>query len=200
MLRRTALMGRNSVITGQSQRGAALFISLVILLVLSVIGISAMRGGLLQSLMATNMQQQEVVRSAAESSTSTVWAIATEQQRADGSVLVLSAESPDRTFTGFIDGSGAITLEEAQLDDDGERADPVLTSQVVVAFLDCAPTACGPSSIVLSPASPVQCYAFRVDGNTTVGDTQGSVSSWLAIQGAPGGAFSNCAGAGGGAL
>lgn len=180
MCGRISHVARRPVALKESQRGAALFISLVILLVLSVIGISAMRGGLLQSLMAGNLQQQEVIHSAADSATATVWAIATEQGLSDAGVFAVAAESPNNTFTGFIDGSGAISAEEARLDDDNVRATPVLISQVDVAHLGCAPLMCGVNSLVQGQGP--QCTAFRVDGTTTVGGTQGSVSAWLVRQ------------------
>lgn len=57
----------NCSVGGIRQRGAALFLSLVILMALSVVGIYAMRGGYLQLLMASNTQQSEVALNAADS-------------------------------------------------------------------------------------------------------------------------------------
>lgn len=198
MFQRTISCASAGVMLNRAQQhGAALFISLVILLVLSVIGISAMRGGLLQSFMATNMQRQEIARSGADSAVASVWALATEQKLNDGGILAIASESTDNTFEGFIDGSGAITLEVARLDDDGVRSEPVLISQVTVQNLGCAPTACGMTSLV---SKDPQCTAFRIDGTTTVGNTQDSVSTWLSLQTAGDqGATPDCADTGGGA-
>ena len=50
----------------QKQRGAALFVALIILLLVSMLGVSAMKGGLFHERMAFNSQAEEMTFQAAE--------------------------------------------------------------------------------------------------------------------------------------
>ncbi|NQD37696.1 hypothetical protein HPT27_11730 [Permianibacter sp. IMCC34836] len=159
------------------QQGAALFVSLVILLVLSIIGISAMRGGLLQSLMASNTQQVEVATSVADAGVSATWALTTEELLQDGGVLNTASETPGGA-TYFVDNTGNLSANETMIDSD--RDTPVLTSQVVVSHVGPATAMCsGYSMTVNTSATSAECHGFRVNGTGTVGDVNSTVSGWL---------------------
>ncbi len=171
------------VFSPQKEHGAALFVSLVILLVLSIIGISAMRGGLLQSLMAANVQQQQIAKNVADAGVSATWAVATEQQRIDGGVLSAAAAAGGDAVTFYVDNQGDLGADAVKIDDDGLRDEPALESRIDLVYVGCAKQLCGASSLVQGSASAsLECTAFRADGAGTVGDTSASVSGWLAVQ------------------
>lgn len=68
---------------GRSQQGAALFVALIILLIVSFMGVSAMRGSIMSERMAFNSQARELSFQAAETAINGVIA----QARSNGALL-----------------------------------------------------------------------------------------------------------------
>ena len=66
---------RMQVYRVQSQSGAALLVSMVLIFMLSILGIGAMRDATLEGQLASNAVQKEITFQAAESATDTVLAI-----------------------------------------------------------------------------------------------------------------------------
>lgn len=94
-----------------NQQGAALIVALIILLLMTLIGIFAMRGGVMQEKMANNLRDRELAHQAAE--------IALRDAERFISSLV---NRPDPTVSGA--NSNIYTLNSTDLDPDTTNAQP----------------------------------------------------------------------------
>lgn len=160
----------------RSQKGSVLLMALVILIVLSLIGISAMRGGLLQNLMAANSQQAAIALNAADAGVESLYVTAADEGFMTGGLLATA-------FTGaaverFLDESGALTEEEDSMLD-SDRGDRSAVASSVTLEGGCAqayPLMCSGFS---ADSTTVQCYVFTSTGTGTVADTSTQVRQWM---------------------
>ena len=172
-------------IAKREQTGAALLVSLIILLILSIIGISAMRGGLLQLLMSANSQQSEMAFSAADAGVSAVVYNASEEGIV-GSILGGATTTPHQATTYSVDNEGAV----AALDDDDDapnfdsnRDTPITVVTADVTYRDC-PFKCPGYSIKEGTGSNF-CHAFEVNSTGAVADAEANVDQWISAIAAP---------------
>ena len=163
------------MLTKRRQNGAALFVSLIILLVLSIIGVSAVRGGLLQSLMSANAQQSEMTFSVADAGAgATLNAIRQQQVAAAG--LVNTAMMGGNT-TVFIDNTGA--LSAAAVNFDSDQPNPIMSVTTTTNYLDSCQVMLCPG-MDLSGAGGA-CHQFSVNSTGTVSDTNANVTLWVSV-------------------
>lgn len=163
------------------QSGAALFVSLIILLILSIIGISAVRGGLLQSLMAANAQQAEMTFSVADAGTgATLNAIRMQETDPNGLVnTAMQGMNPQI----FVDSTGTISVDAVNFDAD--LPNPSMTVTTLTSYINsCDKTLC--PGMDISVDSSVGCHLLSIDSNSTVVDTNANVTLWVSVLGAPG--------------
>lgn len=164
----------------QRQQGVALLVSLIILLVLSLIGLSAMRGGLLQTLMASNAQQAEMAFSAADSGVGAVVSWANNEGGGTGS-LIATAATTGAMQTRFVDSAGDLVPDETALDADRDAA--LTTVQADLTHLGCLATCPGYSSVIKSTAT-LKCHEYRIDSASRVADMNAQVQQWVSSVGA----------------
>lgn len=160
---------------GYRQQGAALLVSLIILLVLSIIGISAMRGGLLQSLIAANSQQSEMAFSAADAGASATIYTASQQGVAEGGILASATAAAGATVSLEVDSAGnAATAAGDVAFLDAGRATPITTATTTVAWQGCT-ASCPGYSMRVGDTNRPGCHSFEIDSTGSVGDTSTQV-------------------------
>lgn len=175
-----------SMIGMRNQTGAALLVSLIILLILSIIGISAMRGGLLQLLIAANSQQAEMAFSVADAGVSAVVYNANAQGIAADGILAQATVAAGQATTYGVDAEGEVAAVEDDapyFDDDGERTTPISSVTADVAWEGCNSICPGFSMKVGDPNKP-GCHAFQINASSTVADAEAQVDQWVNAVGA----------------
>lgn len=162
---------------GYTQEGAALFVSLILLLALTLVGLSSANRSNLQERMAANLHMQNLAFNAAESAIG---------------AFVVDSFTGDKTLPGHVlydlringslsgvcyDQTGARTAcGSVYLDSDRSSA---LKSEIEVNVLsDCNAKACGGFSLGDSSAGKMGCRVFQIDGSGTVGTKTESSSMW----------------------
>jgi len=158
------------------QSGAALFISLILLLALTIIGLSAANRSNLQTRMAANMHVQNLTFNAAESA---IGAFVVDSFTGDkltpGHILF------DLRINGNLSGvcydSVGARVACAGVYLDGDRSGKLQAQLDARVLSDCNPTACGGFSLGLG-GNRVGCRVFRVDGTGTLGVQSQSTSMW----------------------
>lgn len=171
------------------QRGAALLVSLLILLVLSLVGLAAMRGGLLQNLMSANTTQDTMAFQAADSAigafmlaantgspaipafiTSTV--MATPRSYTPTARAALSNLANAAAWTRCVDQNGNLALSCGAFDGETNRAGQI-NARVSVGYFPPQPgmpTEVCPPGTQLDQRARVRCHIFQIVGTATVGD------------------------------
>ncbi|QGX38571.1 PilX N-terminal domain-containing pilus assembly protein [Permianibacter aggregans] len=164
------------------QEGAALLVSLIILLILSIIGISAMRGGLLQELMASNTQQVIMAQNVADAGVEAVYLAANQERYLENGIL-------DKTIKGesvvrYVSQQGQVSTD-ATTKFDGDRPVSIMQSRVSVTGGCGAPIVWCPgySADIGGGGSTVACYAFEEDATGTVADVDARVKQWMSMMG-----------------
>ncbi len=172
------------------QSGAALLVSLLILLVLSMVGLAAMRGGLLQNLMSANTTQDTMAYQAADSAIGAFMLSANNGSPAIPAFLNAEIMANPRTFTGnpradltnvanaagwvrCLDRDGNLRLADCgALDTENGRAGQV-TAQVSVGFFKFQPgtpaAVCPEGSDATVNKGTLKCHIFQIVGTANVG-------------------------------
>lgn len=171
-------MNKAMPVSFTNQSGAALFVSLIMLLALTVIGLSAASRSNLQERMATNMHIKNLAFNAAESAVGGFVVDSYTGNKLDpGHVLYdlringsLSNKCYDNTGARF--DCGGVYL-------DSDRGGN-MTAQVDVEVLqDCNPKACGGFSIGDGKSSGgIGCRLYKIDGTGTAGGKTETNSMW----------------------
>lgn len=99
-----------------SQQGAALFIALIILLLVSLMGVSGMRGGLFQEQMASNSQSEEMTFQAAETAINGVIDKARQNDALLAELMTVSSDKVQCVTknNGLVDGACGSTTFDAR--------------------------------------------------------------------------------------
>jgi len=160
------------------QTGAALLVSLIILLILSVIGISAMRGGLLQALMAANSQQAEMAFSVADAGVSAMMYVTNQEGVGAGGILANATVAGRDVITPYeVDSVGAVLPAGSAPYFDAGRGTPITTVAADIIYRDCVQICPGYS---INKANPnVGCHIFEINSRGAVAGTQTQVDQWV---------------------
>lgn len=156
--------------------GAALLVSLLILLVLSIIGISAMRGGLLQELLAANTQQSTMALNSADAGVEALYlAVNQEGTIADG---LLDTAVKTGSVTRYVESAGTLTADEVYMD--SERATPIIKNKITLT------TNCAAAQPRLCPGfsadtQNVTCHVFLSQADASVADVNSTVQQHLTL-------------------
>ena len=158
------------------QSGAVLFVSLILLLALTIIGLSAANRSNLQTRMASNMHVQNLTFNAAESA---IGAFVVDSFTGDkltpGHILY------DLRINGALAGvcydSAGARVACAGVYLDGDRSSKLQAQLDATVLSDCNPTACGGFSLGLG-GNRIGCRVFKVDGTGTLGAQSQSTSMW----------------------
>jgi len=156
--------------------GAALLVSLVILLVLSIVGISAMRGGLLQELLAANTQQSTMALNSSDAGVEAVYISASQEgPKADG---LLDSAVKNGSVVRYVDDLGGLATSEVYMD--SKRALPVIKSKVTIS------TNCEAAQPRLCPGfsadtQTVTCHVFLSQAEASVADVSSTVQQHLTL-------------------
>lgn len=171
------------------QGGAALLVSLLILLVLSLVGLAAMRGGLLQNLMSANTTQDTMAFQAADSAVGAFMLAAntgspampafvsttvmtTPRAYTPTARLALSNLANAAAWTRCVDQNGNLALTCGAFDGEASRAGQI-SARVSVGYFPPQPgiptEVCPPGS-QLDQKAKIKCHIFQIVGTATVGD------------------------------
>ena len=170
-------LSRKPTLSINKQSGAALFISLIMLLALTIIGLSAANRSNLQERMAANFHIQNLAFNAAES--------------AVGGFIVDSYSgnklNPGHVlFDLRINGS----LNNACYDNTGNRRDcggvyldsdrggAIVAALEVEVIQDCNPRACGGFSLGNSASGGIGCRVYKIKGTGTVATKTETSTLW----------------------
>lgn len=177
---------------GSCERGATLLVSLLILLVLSVLGVVAMRGGHLQNLMSANSQQAALAFNTAESGVGAVYASTSGVpysailQPAHPIMMTVGvgqkalAELDNATVTGVkhvacVDKYGVMggcTGQKIDADRLGRSS-----ANVEMSWFGCYPVGTLYPGMSTKPDAPLKAHYFRIDSSGVSGNAQTSVTS-----------------------
>lgn len=156
-----------------TQTGATLLVSLLILIVLSVIGVAAMRGGLLQAMMASNTQQSNAAFYSAESAIGAYVSAANAGSDIVGDPLFDTLTSGVGVpYTRYIDGTGALNASAATKLDTGS-ANASVTSRVTAQYTGVCLACPG-----YSTSTDMKCHVYQIDGQGTIGDATTTTTLW----------------------
>ncbi len=161
------------------QSGAALFISLIMLLALTIIGLSAANRSNLQERMAANLHIQNLAFNGAESAVGGFVADSHTGNKLDpGHVLYdlrITGSLNDVCYTYSGDrldcSSDAVYL-------DSDRGSSIVAKLDVEVIDDCNPRACGGFTLGNSSSGSIGCRVYQIDGTGTVGNKTESSSLW----------------------
>lgn len=165
-------MNSNSL---SNQSGAALFVSLIMLLILTIVGLSAAQRGNLQEKVAANVHLENMAFSAAESAT--------------GSFLIEAAVgNPNTPGHALFEARTTGTLANAYYDSNGQRVatgyldndhgSDVYSTISVTEVGACAPVRCSGFSFKLTSSDVgVGCREYRIDSTGNVGKIGNPVRS-----------------------
>jgi len=159
----------------KKQSGAALFISLMMLLALTIIGLSAANRSNLQERMASNYHMQNVAFNAAESAISAFIVETFTGDKLDPAHVLFNLRIAGSLNNNCYDSAGVRHgCGGVYFDDDRSSA---ITSQVDVEVQQCNRKACGGFS--LGEGSSLNgCRIYQVNGTGTVGTKSESSSLW----------------------
>jgi len=177
MMNNTAIRKyKKANILAAKQSGAALFISLILLMALTIIGLSAANRSNLQKRMATNMHIQNLTFNAAESA---VGAFVVDSFT--GNKLLAGHVLYDLRINGSLSGvcydQSGIRVACSGVYLDGDRAGSLKSEVNVTVLSDCNPAACGGFSLG-EGSNRVGCRVFKIDGEGTLGNQTSTTSLW----------------------
>lgn len=175
----------NRFFSPQNQNGAALFVSLIMLLVLTIVGLSASQRSNLQQQMAGNMHVTDFAFNAAQGAVGgTIAEMNSVSVRDPANILAQfrfqQQNIPSAPFCFDEDGKVG-TCGTSWLDSQSK-----LEARATVTVVgQCNPSACGGVSMDMGNAGQMGCRVFKIDGDGTVGGVAGtaqaqssSVSLW----------------------
>ncbi len=159
------------------QRGVVLFISLIILIALTVIGLSAAYRSNLQERMATNLHIQNLAFNAAESAIGGFVVDSQTGNKLDPQHLLYNLRVNGQLKNVCYDSSGArFPCGEVHLD--GDRGAAITSALEVQIIKDCDPRVCGGFSLGVTGGGRIGCRLYKIDGKGSVGNQTASSSLW----------------------
>ena len=161
----------------RKQSGAALFVSLILLMALTIIGLSAANRSNLQERMASNLHIQNVAFNAAESA---VGGFVVDSFT--GNKLDINHVLYDLRITGSLnnvcyDNTGA-RKECGGVFLDSDRSAKTVSELSVDVVQDCNPRACGGFSLGNSASGSIGCRVYEISGTGTVGTKSETSTLW----------------------
>ena len=189
-----------------NQTGAALFTALIFLLILTLVGVTALRNSGLSERMSTNAQLSQMAFNAAESSMDryiaeynyNVGAVAVSETEVAAKVAYLAKYLPVQNSDGwleyclddtgsalsrFTDGSDemiyktSVTCGTTTLDGDQSA----VTAKNKVSYMGC-PGSCPRYSLGLGKQK-VSCHVLKMEAEGTVDQTTANIDQWVTLQG-----------------
>lgn len=156
------------------QSGAALFVSLILLLALTIIGLSAANRSNLQTRMAANIHVQNLTFNASESA---IGAFVVDSFAGDKLLPghVIYDLRINGTLTGVCYNQVGVRIACAGIYLDGDRSGSLQSAVSARVLNDCAPC---PGFSLGDGGNRIACRTFKVDGTGTLGNQIQSTSMW----------------------
>jgi len=164
--------------TPQKQQGAALFVSLIMLIALTIIGLSAAQRSTLQERMAANVHVQNVAFNAAESAIGGFMLEAGTGNKLLPTHMLFQLRTTGSITDKCYDATGTrVPCGSAYLD--GDKSNAVLSMVDAQIVDDCNPKSCGGYSLgSVAAAGGIGCRIYQIDGTGQVGNQTASTSLW----------------------
>lgn len=151
----------------QKQNGAALFVSLIMLLILTIIGLSAAQRGNLQEKVAANVNLENMAFSAAESATGALLVEAATGDSSQPGHVLFEARTTNALVNSYYDSSGQRVLSGYL---DADHGEDVFSQISVTEDSTCNPGRCGGFSFAQTTTDAgVGCRVFRLDSTGNIG-------------------------------
>ena len=160
-------------INSSKQEGAALFVSLILLLVLTVVGLSSAQRSNLQEKMASNTHMQNIAFNASESALGGFIYDANDYTPTTNPMLAelrTNGSLPTRCYNQL---GERVECDGAFLD--GDKSSAIISQMDATVVNDCFTPACSGFSLGEATAS---CRLFRVDAQGQVGNATVSTTLW----------------------
>ena len=166
------------------QSGAALLVSLVILMILSVIGISAVRGGLLQSLMSANAQQDVSTFRSADAGAAAIYQIIAQDKISDNGFSNMVMSAGIGQVVRYIQSDGTPTEAETYLD----GAISFAKVETRTEYLNPIQSFCyaDAGSMKIDSNTQIACNVFRIRSVANLADQGGEATTFVTVLGAGG--------------
>jgi len=161
----------------RSQRGAALFVSLILLLVLTVIGLSASQRSTMQERMAANAHLQNIVFNSAESAIGGFIADANTGNKIAPGHILYELRTQGALAGLCYDQNGARVACSATTFLDGDKGKAIISRLDASVVDDCNTRMCSGFSLGQAGGG-FGCRIFKVDGTGQAGNTQVTNSLW----------------------
>ncbi|MCW8999915.1 MAG: PilX N-terminal domain-containing pilus assembly protein [Kangiellaceae bacterium] len=149
------------------QSGAALFVSLIMLLILTIVGLSAAQRGSLQEKVAANVHMEHMAFNAAESAIGSFMIEAATGDSAQSGHVLYEVRTTNTVTDRYFNNAGS-RVSSGYIDSDhGSDVHSIITPSVAQ---DCSTSMCGGFSLGTSnSAAGVGCRIYQLDAQGSVG-------------------------------
>jgi len=169
---------KTKITSFNKQNGAALFVSLIMLIVLTVIGLSSMQRSNMQERMAANTHVNNMAFNSAESAIGGFIVDANTGNRLDPTHILSQVRNNGGLASQCYDQNGDWTNCDGSIFLDGDRSSAIVAQMDAVVEEECNVVMCGGFSLGGSSTSTLGCRIFKVDGVGQVSTTTVSNSLW----------------------
>jgi hypothetical protein len=159
------------------QSGAALFVSLILLMALTIIGLSAANRSNLQERMASNLHIQNVAFNAAESAVGGFVVDSFTGNKLDIDHVLYDLRIDGTLSNVCYDNTGA-RHDCGGIYLDGDRDSKIVSQLKVDVVQDCNPRACGGFSLGNSASGSIGCRVYEINGTGSVGTKSETSTLW----------------------
>jgi len=161
----------------KKQSGAALFVSLIMLLALTIIGLSAANRSNLQERMASNYHIQNLAFNASESAIGGFVVESYTGNKLDPAHVLYNLRINGNLNNNCYDNAG-VRHACGGIYLDSDRGSGIKSQLDVTVLQDCNPRACGGFSIGNAGSGGIGCRVYQIDGTGTVAAKSESSSLW----------------------
>ncbi len=162
---------------GNKQSGAALFISLIMLIALTIIGLSAANRSNLQERMASNLHIQNLAFNAAESAVGGFVVDSYTGNKLDPSHVLYDLRINETLSNVCYDATGT-RLPCGGVYLDGDKQGAIEAELEVTVLQKCNPRACGGFTLGSNASGSIGCRVYQIEGTGKVGVKEERSTLW----------------------
>lgn len=159
------------------QSGAALFVSLILLIALTIIGLSAANRSNLQERMSSNLHIQNLAFNASESAVGGFVVDSYTGNKLDPDHVLYDLRVSGSLSGVCYDQTGA-RLACAGVFLDGDKSSSIQAALDVTVLQKCNPRACGGFTLGSNSSGTIGCRVYQIDGTGKVGSKEEKSTLW----------------------
>lgn len=168
---------KNTNKLGSKQSGAALFMSLIMLIALTIIGLSAANRSNLQERMASNLHIQNLAFNAAESAVGGFVVDSYTGNKLDPSHVLYDLRINETLSNVCYDATGT-RLPCGGVYLDGDKQGAIEAELEVTVLQKCNPRACGGFTLGSNASGSIGCRVYQIEGTGKVGVKEERSTLW----------------------